>query len=168
MTDRLANAKATRRSARWSLLAFGALVAGGGFYFVLVGLSLLPGPSKLNGPNWLALAVGLVFFAAGVSVLVRGLLGVPDDQPDLPADAPAAFKVIQWVAMFVILAALASIASWIAFGTGPRAFTISAPISGSLAATIGRTMFGIGAVITWLMAALVAYAGVMKLLGKKP
>jgi hypothetical protein len=167
LADPMANAKTARRPT-WSLLAIGALFAGGGFYFVLVGLSLLPGPSKQHGPNWIVLAIGLVFFAAGMSVLVRGLLGVPDNQPDLPADAPAAFKVIQWLAMFTIIAGLASVGTWIAFGSGPRAFSMSLPISGSLGENIGRTVFGIGAVITWLMAALVAYAGVMKMLGKKP
>ena len=167
LADLTANAKAARRPA-WSLLALGVALAGGGFYFVLVGLSLLPAPSEQHGPNWLVLAVGLVFFAAGASVLVRGLLGVPDNQPDLPADAPAAFKVIQWLAMFIIIAGLASVGSWIAFGPGARAFSMSLPIAGSLAEIVGRTMFGIGAVITWLMAALVAYAGIMKMLGKKP
>ncbi len=164
----VAEAKAKRRFADWSLLGFGAVLSGGGLYFALVGFSLLPAPSKINGPNWLAVAVGLVFFAAGASVLVRGLLGVPDNQPDLPADAPAAFKLIQWLAMFVIIASLASIGSWIAFGPGPRAFSTSLPIWGSFAAAVGRTVFGIGAVITWLMAALVAYAGIMKMFGKKP
>ena len=114
------------------------------------------------------LAVGLVFFAAGASVLVRGLLGAPDDQPDLPADVPVAFKVIQCLAMFIIIAGLASVGSWIAFGPGSRAFSMALLIAGSLAEIVGRTKFGIGAVITWLTAALVAHAGIMKMLGKKP
>jgi hypothetical protein len=33
-------------------------------------------------------------------------------------------------------------------------------------AIVGRTMFGFGAVITWLMAALTAYAGAKKIFGR--
>ena len=100
-------------------------------------------------------------------MLIRGLLGVSDKKADLPADAPAVFKAIQCVAVFTIITGLASIGAWIAFDPGPREFSFSGPIAGSLVAMIGRIVFGIGAVITWLIAVLVAYAGVMALLGKK-
>ena len=65
------------------LLAIGTVCAAGGIYFVLVGCGLAPPPSKLNGPQWLATCIGLVFLAGGVMVLVRGWLGVADSQ-DLP------------------------------------------------------------------------------------
>jgi hypothetical protein len=149
------------------LLAIGAVFAGAGVYFMLVGLALAPSPSKLYAPTWVALAVGLVFFAAGLSVTVRGWLAVPDSQDHLPADAPAAAFAIQWLAAFVIIAGLASIGTWIAFGTGERTFALMLPVKGSLGETVGRTAFGIGAVITWAMAAAVAVRGIKQLLGKK-
>ena len=149
------------------LLAIGAVFAGGGLYLALSGAGLAPLPSRLHGPNWLALAVGLVFFAAGLSVLVRGWLAVPDSQPNLPADAPTAFVVMQWLAAFTIMAGLASIGTWIAFGEGERQFSMSLPFTGSTGETVGRIAFGFGAVIAWLMAAGVAYAGFNKIFGKK-
>jgi hypothetical protein len=151
----------------WRLLIIGTILAGGGFYFVLVGLGLTPAPSKLHGPNWLALATGLVFFATGLSVLVRGWLAVPDNQPNLPADAPVAFVAIQWLAALTVIAGLASIGTWIAFGAGARHFSLSLPFVSPLAEGVGRAAFGIGAIITWLMAAGVAYAGLNKIFGKK-
>jgi len=151
----------------YGLLAIGLAFAGGGLYFMLVGAGIAPAPSKLYGPNWIALAVGLVFFAAGLAVLVRGFLGLPDSQPNLPADAPAAAVAVQWLASLTIIVGLASIGSWIAFAPGERAFTIFLPVRGSLGESIGRIAFGIGAVITWAMAAAVAVKGVKQIFGKK-
>ncbi len=156
----------------WGLLAIGVVFAGGGLYLALSGAGLAPSPSPLHGPNWLALAVGLVFFATGLSVLVRGWLAVPDNQPNLPAGTPAIFVAIQWLAAFVIIAGLASVATWIGFGDGDRHFSLSMPFGSSNAKitggeAIGRAMFGLGAIITWLMAAGVAYAGLNKIFGKK-
>ncbi len=97
-------------------------------------------------------------------MLVRAWLHVPDKQPNLPDNAPAIAVAVQWLATLTIIVALASIGTWIAFGPGPRQFSMSLPVWGSLAEMIGRAMFGFGAIITWLMAALMAYAGVMKML----
>ena len=157
---------ASARKHDWSLLAIGALAGGGGFYFALVGLGLTPSPSRINGPDWLALAAGLVFLAAGTSVLVRGWLAVPDRQSNLPADAPAAAVAIQWLAALVIIVSLASIGTWIAFGSGDREFATNLPVQGSLGETVGRVAFGIGAIITWLMAAAVAAKGIRTILRK--
>lgn len=163
----MANSGAAARPRDWGLLALGAAFAGGGLYFVLVGLGLAASPSHLYGRNWLALAVGLVFFAAGASVLMRGWLAVPDSQPDLPADAPALLVAIQWIAALVVIVGLASIGTWIAVGSGDRTFAMMLPVQGSLGETVGRVAFGVGAVITWLMAAGVAAKGIRKLFGKK-
>jgi hypothetical protein len=101
------------------LLAIGAVCAAGGIYFILVGLSLMPPPGKINGPMWLSTCVGLVFFAGGAMVLVRGWLGVADSQ-DLPADAPRALVAVQWLAVVACVIGLATAATWIAFGAGER------------------------------------------------
>ena len=55
----------------YALLTIGAACAAGGLYFMLVGFDLAPSPSKINGPLWLAICVGLVFLAGGAMVLVR-------------------------------------------------------------------------------------------------
>lgn len=119
------------------MLAIGVALAGGGFYLALVSLGLARSPSHINGPNWLGFAAGLVFFAGGLSVLVRASLRVPDKQPHLPDNAPAIAVVMQWLAALTIIAELASIGTWIAFGAGTRQFSISLPVWGSLAEMIG-------------------------------
>ena len=91
------------------LLAIGTVCAAGGIYFVLVGFGLAPPPSKLNGPQWLATCIGLVFLAGGVMVLVRGWLGVADSQ-DLPDDAPRALVALQWIATVGAVVGLATAA----------------------------------------------------------
>lgn len=160
-------AEGAARKLDWGLLAIGMIASAGGLYLALSGVGLAPLPSRLNGPNWLALAAGLVFVAAGLSVLVRGWLAVPDNQSNLPADAPVALVAVQWLAAFTITAGLASIGTWIAFGAGPREFTMSLPLTGSTGEMIGRIAFGFGAIVTWLMAAGVAYAGLNKIFGGK-
>jgi hypothetical protein len=157
----------TARPFDWIVFAFGAAMAGGGFFLALVGLGLTRSSSHIHGSNWLGFAAGLVFFAAGLSVLVRAWLRVPDKQANLPDDAPAITVAIQLPAALTIIIGLASIGTWIAFDPGPHQFAISLPVWGSLAEMIGRAAFGFGAIITWLMAVLVAYAGAKKFLGKK-
>ncbi len=148
------------------LLAIGTVCAAGGVYFVLVGCGLAPPPSKLNGPQWLATCIGLVFLAGGVMVLVRGWLGVADSQ-DLPDDAPRALIALQWIATVGAVVGLATAATWVAFGDGPRHFVLPVIAWGSWAEGIGRAGFALGALLAWLIAVLMARAGAKKVFGKK-
>jgi len=157
---------ATARAHDWRLMAIGAACAGAGIYFVLVGFGVVPPPSKINGPLWLSICVGLVFLAGGVSVLVRGWLGVPDDE-DLPADAPRALVALQWIAVVTACAGLAAAGTWVAFGTGSRHFVMPLPVWGSLAEYIGRAAFGLGAIIAWLITLAFARMGAKKVFAKK-
>ena len=148
------------------LLTIGTVCAAGGIYFMLVGCGVAPPPSKLNGPQWLATCIGLVFLAGGVMVLVRGWLAVPDQQ-DLPPDAPVALVALQWLAVVAACAGLASAATWVAFGEGSRHFVMPLPVWGSLAEYIGRAAFGLGALIAWFITAAFAHAGARQVFGKK-
>jgi uncharacterized membrane protein YedE/YeeE len=148
------------------LLAIGAVCAAGGVYFILVGLGLMPPPSKINGPRWLSSCLGLVFLAGGAMVLVRGWLGVADSQ-ELPDDAPRALIALQWIAVVACCAGLATAGTWVAFGEGERHFVLPLPVWGSLAEYLGRAAFGLGALLAWLVAALMARQGVKKVFGGK-
>jgi hypothetical protein len=162
----VAELDATSPAHDWRLLAIGAACAAGGIYFVLVGFGLAPPPSRINGPQWLATCVGLVFVAGGVMVLVRGWLKVPDDQ-DLPADAPRALVALQWIAVTTCCAGLAAAGTWVAFGDGPRHFVLPIPLGGTLGEIVGRAAFGLGAVIAWLITLAFARAGAKKVFAKK-
>jgi len=151
----------------WSLIAIGVLTAAIGAYFGLVGFEIVPPPSRINGPMWISLFVGLVFFAGGVSVIVSGATGAYDRSGDLPADAPLWVATIYWLSGVLAAAGLAGIGTWVAFGGGTRQFSISGFFTGSVGEGIGRTVFGIGAIITWLFVVVMARAGAKKIFGKK-
>ena len=66
-----------------------------------------------------------------------------------------------------IAGALATIGTWIAIGSGPRAFNLSAPLVEMQTAgeMIGRTVFGLGAVIVWIYMIALTVGTVRKLFG---
>jgi hypothetical protein len=150
-----------------SLIAIGILTAAAGIYFALVGIEALPPPSRINGPIWLSLFVGVVFLATGISVIVRGLSGADDRSGSLPDDAPAWMKTVYWLDSVIAATGLAGIGTWVAFGGGTRHFSMTGPITGPVGEGIGRTVFGIGAIITWLIVLAITRAGAKKIFGKK-
>ena len=156
---------ATPREMLW----VGAIAAAVGLYFVLVGAGALPvpgGPRNLHGPLWIVLCAGLAFLLGGAVVLLQGI-GRANQHGEFPANAPPWMRVVQYLAGLAIFACFGAIATWIAFGTGPRKFSGSLPgLDGAIGAGLGRTMFGIGAVIIWLGTIAVAVSGARKLLGR--
>ena len=66
-----------------TLIALGVLTATAGVYFGLVGFEIAPPPGRVNGPIWIALFVGLVFFSGGVAVIVSGATGAYDRAGEL-------------------------------------------------------------------------------------
>ncbi len=147
-------------------MAIGALTGAVGLYFGMVGLGTLPPPSKINGPVWIALCAGLAFLSAGIAVIVRGALRLDDSVRELPASASVWLKTVYWLTGLVAAAGLAGICTWVAFGPGTREFHITGPISGPGGEAIGRTLFGIGAIATWLLVAAIAYSCAKKIFGK--
>jgi hypothetical protein len=148
-------------------LAVGFIAAAFGFYLCLVGIGLVPPPSRINGPVWLAAAAGLAFLCAGVSVLVRGLLCVNDHDGELPNNAPLVLQIVYWLSGLIAAAALASIGTWVAFGGGDERVSISGPFTGPVGEGVGRAVFAVGTMLTWLMVILLARHGAKKILGAK-
>jgi len=151
----------------WTQLAIGAATGASGFYFVLVGLHVLSPPSRTDAPGWVVVLCGLVFAYAGLAVIARGVLGLDEAQRDLPETAPTWIKAVYWFGGVAVCAALAGIGSWVAFGPGERHFSMSGPVAGAAGEGVGRAVFGIAAVLTWLIAAALARAGYRKLFGKQ-
>lgn len=154
---------ATPREMRW----IGTGVAAFGLWLMLVGLGVLPapgGPGNLHGPLWLVLAAGLAFFLAGAAVFVQ-VLGRANEAGEFPADTPMWMRVAQYLIGVAIFACFALIGSWIAFGGGPRTFSGGFMFFGDAAnVSIGRIVFGFGAIICWLGTIAFAVAGARKLL----
>lgn len=153
----------------WTVIGLGALTAAIGIYCVLVGLGLAPAPSRgeADAPGWIGLLVGLVFSASGCAVIVRGVARADDKSGDLPADTPRWLATIYLLLGLLAASGLAATATWIAFGAGTRHFMLTGPIGVSIGDTIGRTAFGIGAVMSWLIVVLMARTGAKKIFGGK-
>ena len=136
------------------IVGVGLAFAAGGIYFVLVALGVLPEPSQNAGhaPPVIVLCIGLAFLFAGLTCVVRARAGMTGQESEVPDGAPLWTRVSYRVLAIGAAGALAIIGTWIAIGSGPRAFSISAPFVEMRTAgeAIGRTVFALGAVIAWI------------------
>jgi hypothetical protein len=138
---------------RRETIVIGAIVTAVGLYFVLGSLGIVPLQGKAHAPMWIVTLAGLCFLLGGLAVLIpAAVTGEVRSDGELPGGAPQWLRVAQYVFGIAIFASLASIGTWIAFGAGTRSFGISTPFFQSTggAETLGRIVFGIGAMITWL------------------
>jgi hypothetical protein len=149
------------------MLVIGLIAGGVGLYFALIGLGIVPPPGgkkALHAPLWIVFFAGLVFLLGGGALLLHLMSGAKSTDDDFPASAPWWMRVVRYLAMVAIFVSFALIGSWVAFGPGERAFTVSAPFgSGPAGDIVGRIAFGIGAMITWLCTIAVVVIGARKL-----
>jgi hypothetical protein len=150
------------------LIGLGIACAAGGGYFVLVGFGLLPPPGDTSAPAAVVVAAGLAFLFAGLTCVVRAKTGMSDHDSDVPDRAPLWTKLAYRALGIGVTGALAIIGTWIAIGSGPRAFTIAAPFGEMRTAgeAIGRTVFGLGAVIVWIYMIALTISTVRKFFGR--
>jgi hypothetical protein len=151
------------------LIAWGLLTTGLGLYPLLIGTGMVDvEPKSVHGPLWIATCAGFIFALAGISLVIRGMTGVADSDGELPKTAPWWLRFGYYLAGLAAVAALAAIGSWVAFGGGPRAFNMTVPFFATrdTGETIGRTVFGAGALMTWLFLIAFAISGARKLFGQ--
>lgn len=148
----------------------GVIAAAAGVYFVLVSLGVLPipgGPRNLHGPLWVVFCVGLAFLLAGAAVFLQGVTRT--ERGELPAGAPRWLRAIHLLMGLTIFICFGAIASWVAFAPGARSFSGSFLFfSGETNAIIGRTAFGIGAIVIWLSTIAFAVSSYRKLFRAPP
>jgi hypothetical protein len=148
----------------------GLAAIGMGLFLLLFGLGIVPmKPRAGDAPLWIAIAAGIAFMLGGLSVAVGAIHGV-SETGDLPKDTGWWMRLFYYLIGVLVAGALASIGTWVAFGAGPRAFggTGMFLLSLELNAMIGRIMFGIGAVLAWLITIVLAVSGARKLMAGKP
>jgi hypothetical protein len=151
----------TRPFSRIALVG-GLLAAGWGLVLVLIGLGVIPvDPRSVNGPIWLMSAAGLAFMLAGISTAVGTIHGV-SETGDLPKNTGWWMRLFYYVAGLLIVGALASMGTWVAFGSGARGFSGSG-MAMVPSETVGRIVFGFGAVLAWLCTIALAVSGGRKL-----
>jgi hypothetical protein len=67
-----------------------------------------------------------------------------------------------------IVVSLAAIGTWVAFGPGAREFSSPVPfLPVWLNERIGRTVFGAGAILTWIVVIVMVVTGARSLRGRK-
>jgi len=125
-----------------TLVGGGAAMLAGAFY-TLWGLGLIPlKPHRYDAPPWVAVCAGVVFVAGGLAATFTTLPG---------ATSRRAINALA----FVVVLGFAVIAGWIAIGSH-HAVSSSFMLFGRKGGDIGgRIMFGLGAIICALMAALI-------------
>jgi hypothetical protein len=146
-------------------IAFGIGTAVMGLFYILY--TLYANPGSQNEPWWLAFVFGLAFLLGGIAVVIQTALATgnpPNDDLPLPATTPRLLKSIYRMMVLGIIASLGIIFTWVAFGPGPRHFTGS---GAPLGQTVGRVMFGIGAVLIWITFVAAAIVGVRRLLTQR-
>lgn len=140
-----------------SLIAWGLACFAGGAAMILAGIGVIPlHPRAGDAPAWLAAVIGLAFASAGLAMILLGFGRGSPATGVLPPDAPRWMRIAQAGLGLGVIAALATTISWVAFGPGQRAFSISGPVSGAVNEIAGRAAFGLGAVFAWLCLAFAA------------
>jgi hypothetical protein len=157
-----------------SLSPIGMLVLGvacslvGGIVMLLA-LGHFGAPPLAEGtPPWIGVLGGLVFVLGGLALVVGyTVAGGSTADGDLPPGTPFGVRLAQYLLGLGITTSLALIASWVAFGPGPRQFRSTGTLGGLVAGeTFGRAVFGFGAVLVWLFVAALSVGGLRRL-GRK-
>jgi hypothetical protein len=157
----------TRQASPHEVAGFGVAMSIAGLYFMLGSYGLLPMPES-NGPAFIVFAAGAAFLFAGLVCFVRARTGMTDVQTEVPDGAPTWIKLSYRMLAIGIFGAFATIGTWIAIGSGPRVFTVSSSF-GSIQTsgdTLGRTIFGLGAVIAWICVIALMVSTVRKLFNR--
>jgi hypothetical protein len=143
------------------VIALGALI-------MLAATGVLPSKGG-DAPAWVVACAASIFVLAGGLLVLRSFMGGDVNDQELPRGAPFWLRAIYYVAGLGVVAALATIGTWVAFGPGERAFSVSIPFLGSGPGNewIGRAAFGIGAALTWLFFVIAAVAWWRKLIRRE-
>lgn len=101
-------------------------------------------------PSWMGWVIGLMFLGAGFYIILSAFTG------DNPSGATAAGRLLlgfRDLLAFGTICGLGALFSWIAFGPGPRHFSVA--FAGFLmplaSVMIGRAAFALGALLAWGM-----------------
>lgn len=134
---------------------------------ILSGLRLVPVRPTAGTPGWVAISAGLMFMFAGAILLSDAAAGGLGPDGQLLTTTPPWIRRFQWILGLAITVSFASIATWVAFGSGERHFSssISLPfvaVRGASSETTGRWVFGCAAVVLWCVIAAIMVSAARK------
>jgi hypothetical protein len=156
------------RAQAYEIAGLGLALAAAGLYFMLGAGGVLPLP-EANGPAFVVFCAGAAFLFAGLTCMVSAKAGMgagmAGHRTAVPDGAAPWIKLAYRVFGIGVAGALAIVGTWIAIGSGPRAFTISDAFGEMQTSgqTLGRVVFGLGAVIVWIYVIVLTVGTVRKL-----
>jgi hypothetical protein len=150
-----------------SLSVAGFLTAAIGVYCIVTAtgvIALVPERAS-EDPRWVSVLIGVIFLLGGAAVVVRGIVGADDQDPEgLPASTPRWLRGLCKLMALAIVLCFGAVFSWIGFGPGQRNFEGSGTILGPI---VGRAAFGSFAGLIWLVLGAMAVARLRRLLGSR-
>ncbi len=158
---------ATTRLSPRAAVGLGLVVSAMGVLVLLLAAGMIPGgDASLEAPRWVVACAGLMFVLLGAALIVGyAVAGGAGPDGDLPAGTPRWVRATQALLGVGIVGSLTAVASWIAFGPGPRAFTVTLPLTGRGPGdeTVGRAVFGAGAVLMLIFLAVLVVVSVQRI-----
>jgi hypothetical protein len=150
-----------------STIACGALTAAMGLFLVLQTSGLLGlGSRPDDAPAWIGVCAGVIFLAGGIAVVLQSL-PFTGFMPggDFSDATPLWIRSVTLALSLTIVGGLAAIGFWVAFGPGDRHFRIIGTFIGNRALddTLGRIIFGAGALVTAAIFVVFAVTGMRRL-----
>jgi hypothetical protein len=134
-----------------------------GTAIILIVTGILPVRARLQPgvTNWVVVCAGIVFASIGGIFALTGLSATRIGGR-LARRAPYFFRALNLLVLLLAVGSLATIASFAAFGPGPRAFTFTLPGLGEVAGAelLGRIFFGAIALVLWGVIALCLWLGI--------
>jgi hypothetical protein len=156
-----------RQASPHDVMGVGAAFSLAGLYFMLGSAGYLPMP-EANAPWFIAFAAGAAFLFAGLTCFVRARAGLADQESDLPEGAPRALRVSYRLLAVGAAGSLAIIGTWVAIGSGPRAFTLATPFeTRTTGEMVGRAVFALGVTILWILVFALAVGAVRALFDRR-
>src|SRR6478672_9930933 len=139
-----------RQASPHDVIGVGVAFSVAGLYVMFGALGYLPMPES-NSPAFIGFCAGAAFLFAGLTCVVRARAGMLNMETEMPDGAPRWMQAAYRVLAIGAAGALAIIGTYVAIGSGPRAFSLSASFveTQTIGEAIGRSVFGLGAVIVW-------------------
>ena len=150
-------------------IACGLFALALGLFIILSAIGIIPSRGGTDGERWIGVIAGMAFVFGGIAVVIQTcakISGTPGG--DMPPGTPIWIHTTLHLLSLAIVVSLGAIGTWVAFSPGKRAFSSSIPfLPAWLNEDIGRTVFGFGAVLTWLILIVMAVMGMRRLRGRK-
>jgi hypothetical protein len=150
------------------VIGVGIAFAVAGLYVMLGAAGYAPMPES-NSPAFIGFCAGAAFLFAGLTCMIRARAGMLNMETEIPDSAPRWTKVSYRVLAIGAAGSLATIGTYVAIGSGPRTFSLSAPFveMQTTGEVVGRTVFGLGAVIVWIIVIALTVGTVRKLFDRR-